>query len=270
MIYLFGEYELDSDVFEIRCAGSLCKLEPKAFNVLLYLIQNHDRIVSKEELLSQLWDDQYISDAALNSCIMSARKAVGDSGTTQQVIQTHRSRGYRFIAAFTVRERNDFMLAPEPLSTLPDAITSDAAAATEIPQYHGFIEGRESDPRAPLCPACRHCNRIGAIFCGACGDRLIRSCTACGQAALPSARFCQTCGHRLERDEFFDTRRGGWTRRPWVGRAWELGCVKTLMRRVADGQGQVVELVGHAGMGKSRLIGEISGQASERAFDLCR
>jgi DNA-binding winged helix-turn-helix (wHTH) protein/tetratricopeptide (TPR) repeat protein len=276
MIYLFGEYELDSDVFEIRCAGNLCKLEPKAFDVLLYLIQNHERIVSKEELLSQLWDDQYISDAALNSCIMSARKAVGDSGTMQQVIQTHRSRGYRFIAAFTVREGavregtvregNAFTLAPEPLPTLPDATPVDAAATTEMPQYQGMIESRESDPRAPLCPACRHCNRLGAIFCGACGGRLIRSCTACGQAVLPSARFCQRCGHCLEGEELSDTRRGGWTRRPWVGRAWELGCVETLMRRVADGQGQVVELVGHAGMGKSRLIGEISRQASEHAF----
>jgi len=180
MIYLFGDYELDSDVFELRYAGHLCKLEPKAFNVLLYLIQNPERIVSKEELLSQLWDDQYISDAALNSCIMSARKAVGDSGTTQQVIQTHRSRGYRFIAAFTVREGNECTLAPEPLPTLPDATTSDAAAATEIPKYQGIIEGRERDPRALLCLGCRYCNRMGARFCGACGGRLIRSCTACG------------------------------------------------------------------------------------------
>lgn len=266
MIYLFGEYELDSDVFEIRCAGNLCKLEPKAFNVLLYLIQNHERIVPKEELLSQLWDDQYISDAALNSCIMSARRAVGDSGTTQQVIQTHRSRGYRFIAAFTVHKGNEFAPTPEPLSTLLDTTTSNAEATTEMPQYQDVIEGRESVPRAPLCPVCRHCNRIGALFCGACGGRLIRSCTACGQAALPSARFCQACGHRLEEDELSDARRSGWMRRPWVGRAWELGCVETLMRRVADGQGQVVELVGHAGMGKSRLIGEISRQASARAF----
>ena len=272
MIYLFGEYELDSDVFEIRCAGNLCKLEPKAFNVLLYLIQNHERIVPKEELLSQLWDDQYISDAALNSCIMSVRKAVGDRGTTQQVIQTHRSRGYRFIAAFTVREGagregNAFTPAPEPLPTLSDIITSDATTVTEMMQYQGITEGQESHPRAPLCPACRHCNRIGAIFCSACGGRLIRSCTACGQAVLPSARFCQTCGHRLAGDELSDARRGGWTRRPWVGRVWELGCVETLMRRTANGQGQVVELVGHAGMGKSRLIGEISRQASEHAFN---
>ena len=268
MIYLFGGYELDSDVFEIRRAGNLCKLEPKAFNVLLYLIRNHERIVPKEELLSKLWKNQYISDAALNSCIMLARKAVGDSGTMQQVIQTYRGRGYRFIAPFAVREGEEVTQTSltEPLSTISDTSPPDAETVTETPPYQDRIEDREGDPMAPPCPACRHRNRTGAIFCGECGGRLIGSCPVCGQSVLPSARFCQMCGHRLEGGELSGAGRGGWTRRPWVGREWELGCVETLMRHVADGQGQVAELVGDAGIGKSRLVGEICRQAREHAF----
>lgn len=82
MIYQFGEYELDLELYQLRYAGSSRRLEPKAFNVLRYLIEHRDRIVSKDELLAAFWDGQYISDAALNSCIMAARRAVGDNGNT--------------------------------------------------------------------------------------------------------------------------------------------------------------------------------------------
>ena len=51
MIYLFGDYELDTTLYELRAAGVPCKLEPRVFNVLAYLIQHRAQVVTREELL---------------------------------------------------------------------------------------------------------------------------------------------------------------------------------------------------------------------------
>jgi predicted ATPase/class 3 adenylate cyclase len=99
MRYIFGGYELDTQLYALHHAGVAVRLEPQVFNVLAHLIRHRDRVVSKQELLDHLWPEQFISDATLHTRLMEARKAVGDSGHTQQVIQTLRGRGYRFVAA---------------------------------------------------------------------------------------------------------------------------------------------------------------------------
>ncbi len=103
MTYDFGQWELDIDLYELRCAGQFIRLEPLVFDVLVYLVLNRDRVISKQELMSQVWPDQFIGDSALERCIMAARKAVGDSGNRQHVIKTFYRRGYRFIASVTER-----------------------------------------------------------------------------------------------------------------------------------------------------------------------
>ncbi|HEX2280083.1 MAG TPA: AAA family ATPase [Candidatus Tectomicrobia bacterium] len=99
MIYRFGDYELDTQLFELRSAGTPLPLEPKVFDLLTHLIRHRDRVVTKQELLTRLWPQQFVSDAALSYCIRAARKAVGDSGRGQRVIKTLYERGYRFVAA---------------------------------------------------------------------------------------------------------------------------------------------------------------------------
>src|SRR5215470_572939 len=98
MRYVFAEYELDTRLYELRHAGQPCQLEPQVFNVLLYLIQHRDRVVTKDELLEQLWPHQFISEGTLNHRVMTARKTIGDSGRAQRCIKTVHGRGYRFIA----------------------------------------------------------------------------------------------------------------------------------------------------------------------------
>lgn len=110
MIYAFGDYELDTQRYELRRAGQPCRIEPQVFNVLAYLVHHHDRTVTRQELLAQLWPEQFVSDSVLSYCIMAARKAVGDSGRAQQVIKTLHGRGFRFIAA--VEEHGDTATAP--------------------------------------------------------------------------------------------------------------------------------------------------------------
>lgn len=98
MIYLFADCELDTTLFELRKRGAHVALEPQAYDLLAYLLGHRDRVVTKVELLDQLWADRFVSDGAITHCVMLARKAVGDAGSVQRVIKTIHRRGYRFIA----------------------------------------------------------------------------------------------------------------------------------------------------------------------------
>lgn len=111
MIYIFGEWSLDTDRYELHCCQALIYLEPQVFKVLVFLIKNRDRILSKRELISNLWPKQHISESALERCIMGARKALGDDGDKQQIIKTFYRRGYRFVAPVS-ESQSDLANAP--------------------------------------------------------------------------------------------------------------------------------------------------------------
>src|SRR5512134_1265245 len=76
MIYRFGDHELDAQRCELRCAGQQVAVEPKVFEVLVYLIEHRDRVVTKEELLEQCWSGTFVSEAALTRCLAKVRKTV--------------------------------------------------------------------------------------------------------------------------------------------------------------------------------------------------
>src|SRR3989442_647241 len=78
MPYVFGAYHLDPQRYELHHAGVLVPLRPKVFQVLAYLVAQHDRVVGKEELLEALWPGQFVGDVGLNTYIMEVRKALGD------------------------------------------------------------------------------------------------------------------------------------------------------------------------------------------------
>ena len=99
MIYLFESFALDTDRYELRNGNRLCQVKSRGLDVLIYLIEHRGTIVSREELLENLWPGQYIGEAALNNCIMEARRAIGDNGQTQRLIKTIHGRGYLFIAS---------------------------------------------------------------------------------------------------------------------------------------------------------------------------
>jgi DNA-binding winged helix-turn-helix (wHTH) protein/tetratricopeptide (TPR) repeat protein len=98
VIYRFGNYELDDAARELRGADGRIDTEPKAFELLLYLVQHRDRAVSKDELLEVLWPRSIVTETALTRCVMKARRAVGDDSDTQSAIRTVHGHGYRFIA----------------------------------------------------------------------------------------------------------------------------------------------------------------------------
>lgn len=97
MIYAFDGYELDTERYELRSGGSAIPLERQVFDVLAYLVANSDRLVAKDELMDKIWGDRFVGEAALNTRVMGARKAIGDSGREQRLIKTIHRRGYRFV-----------------------------------------------------------------------------------------------------------------------------------------------------------------------------
>src|SRR5436190_23692086 len=103
MIYAFGDCELDTDLYVLRRAHQVVHLSPKVFQVLIYLLEHRDRVIDKDELCEQVWPEQFIADATLESTLRAVRQAVGDSGHAQGVIRTLRGHGYRFVAPIMAR-----------------------------------------------------------------------------------------------------------------------------------------------------------------------
>jgi DNA-binding winged helix-turn-helix (wHTH) protein len=94
----FSDCELDVGRHELRRAGQVVAVEPQVMDVLAYLARHSDRLVTKSELLDEVWGDRFVSESALTSRIKSARRAVGDTGRDQRIIRTIHGRGYRFVA----------------------------------------------------------------------------------------------------------------------------------------------------------------------------
>lgn len=102
VLFRFGEFQLDDQRLTLAGPEGSIHLEPQVFGVLHYLIRNRDRVVSKEELFDGVWGNRFVSDSALTSRVKAARRAVGDDGQVQRVIQTVHGRGYRFVAEVRV------------------------------------------------------------------------------------------------------------------------------------------------------------------------
>jgi DNA-binding winged helix-turn-helix (wHTH) protein len=95
MRYSFGGYVLDTQRYELHHAGAPLKLRRKVLQVLVYLPVPRDRVVSKQELLTQLWPDQFVGEEALTSCIKTLRRALGERGRTPRFLRTLHGQGVK-------------------------------------------------------------------------------------------------------------------------------------------------------------------------------
>jgi DNA-binding winged helix-turn-helix (wHTH) protein/tetratricopeptide (TPR) repeat protein len=96
--FAFADCELDRERFQLRRRGRVVKLERKVFDVLAYLVEHRERVVTKAELLDALWPGETLSESVLPRAIAAARRAVGDTRARARVIETVHGRGYRFVA----------------------------------------------------------------------------------------------------------------------------------------------------------------------------
>ena len=97
MLYLFEDFVLDTDKRELRRGADVVSVAPQVFDVLDYLIRSRERVVSKDDLVTAIWEGRIISDAALTTCLKAVRSAIGDSGEGQRLIKTLPRKGFRFV-----------------------------------------------------------------------------------------------------------------------------------------------------------------------------
>ena len=105
MRYLFEDYALDTDRRELSRGGTLVAIEPQVFDLLAYLVQHGDRVVTKDDLFTAVWNGRFVSESALTTRLNAARTALGDDGKAQRLLRTLRGRGIRFVGE--VRELID-------------------------------------------------------------------------------------------------------------------------------------------------------------------
>jgi TolB-like protein len=123
--FLFGDHMLDDDLRELRRGQEPIAVEPQVFDLLIFLVQNRDRVVSKDDLIASVWGGRVVSDSTLTSRINAARKAVGDSGSEQKLIRTIARKGLRFVGDVHIRPmglepQTDMHEPSHPALPLPD------------------------------------------------------------------------------------------------------------------------------------------------------
>jgi pimeloyl-ACP methyl ester carboxylesterase/DNA-binding winged helix-turn-helix (wHTH) protein len=133
MLYRFGEFELDTRRCELSRAGEPLHLEPQVYAVLCYLVENRDRLVTREELLDHVWGHRFITPATLNTRLKALRHALDDDGATQRVIRTVRGRGLRFVGEVeTVPAHEGGSSAPPGSTASGRFATADEGVEQEI------------------------------------------------------------------------------------------------------------------------------------------
>jgi DNA-binding winged helix-turn-helix (wHTH) protein len=167
LLYFFEDCVLDTDRRELRRAAAIVPVEPQVFDVLTYLIQNRERVVTRDDLLASVWEGRIVSESTLSSRINAARVAVGDSGDEQRLIRTVLRRGFRF--AGEVREehrqspdeRAAVSSSPSPDPAAPSSDRVAAAVPTEtrgtrlvpieaVPDNRPIPAGGDQDEPVPV------------------------------------------------------------------------------------------------------------------------
>jgi TolB-like protein len=95
--FVFSDFILDVDRRELRRGDEQVALEPQVFDLIVYLVRNRERVVSKDDLIETIWGGRIVSDSAIATRINAARKAIGDDGGSQRLIRTVARRGVRFV-----------------------------------------------------------------------------------------------------------------------------------------------------------------------------
>ena len=101
MVFRFESCFVDEDRCELRRAGKRVSLEPQVLGILVYLLKNRARVVSRDDLIASVWNGRVVSDSTLSSRINAVRHAIGDSGARQHLVRTVTRTGYRFVGAVT-------------------------------------------------------------------------------------------------------------------------------------------------------------------------
>src|SRR5262245_13362735 len=123
LLFFFEDNVVDPDRRELRCKGALVPVEPQVFDLIVFLIRNRDRVVSKDDLIAGVWDGRIVSDSTLASRINAARRAIGDSGEQQRLIRTAARKGIRFVGVLREGQVPSELPAPVPAAVPNQEVT---------------------------------------------------------------------------------------------------------------------------------------------------
>src|SRR5437667_9705180 len=159
VLYSFGVYVLDPQRRELRLNATVVPVEPQVFDLLELLIRNRERVVSKDDLIDEIWGGQARSDSVVSSRIRDARRAIGDNGKRQQFIRTLHRKGFRFVGEVElkqVRAANSPTESTEAgqgwvtasvagggATTAPDTPERHSIAARRLPAMPALLIGRK-------------------------------------------------------------------------------------------------------------------------------
>ena len=141
MIFRINNCLIDTDIYEVRRGDSVASIEPQVLELLILLVENRHRLVSKQEIMERIWNSRAVSDTALSSRMKSVRQTIGDSGASQALIRTIRGRGFRFVAEVSV-------IGGETDHAARAGVVDTAVGSAPIRPNDGKIEDAEFGPLA--------------------------------------------------------------------------------------------------------------------------
>jgi TolB-like protein/DNA-binding winged helix-turn-helix (wHTH) protein/Flp pilus assembly protein TadD len=177
-LIFFDDVRVEPHTCEVFKAGAPVQLEPKGFRLLMFLIENRERLVEKAEILDVVWKDTIVTEYALTGAIAKLRKAIGDDTKTPKYIQTLHTRGYRFIAAVELRYTRETNGA-RTTATVAAQVPEDYVP-TATPDSWGTSSGNEAAPKDNLwrLPSPRWLAMVGVLGVLVIGARLLWDASA--------------------------------------------------------------------------------------------
>ncbi|MHC8327549.1 winged helix-turn-helix domain-containing protein [Pseudomonas sp. LB1P83] len=149
MPFVFEDYVLDQERRELTLRGQVVAIGPQVFDLLLQLVSNRDRVVSKDDLLNAVWSGRIVSESTITSHINAVRKAIGDTGEEQRLVRTVARKGYRFVGEIRVAETGETgidehtPIDPNPSPAAP-LVLPEKPSITVLP-FHNLSGDPEQD-----------------------------------------------------------------------------------------------------------------------------
>jgi DNA-binding winged helix-turn-helix (wHTH) protein len=162
LLYLFEDSVLDTDRRELRCGCAVVDIEPQVFDLLEYLIRHRERVVSRDELIEQIWGGRLVSESALSTRINAVRSAVGDNGSQQRLIKTLPRKGIRFVGEVREEQRAPEMAAAGPAENRAVEIMQPGQGIVELPDRQLIDAHSEGAPPSAPVPPRRLIPRLSA------------------------------------------------------------------------------------------------------------